>query len=47
MVTVTGMDDEWLQIASWGKRYFIRRCEYMEYIRKNSSYFASNILHIF
>ena len=47
MVTVTGMDDEWLQIASWGKRYFIRRCEYMAYIRENSSYFASNILHIF
>ena len=46
MVTVTGMDDEWLQIASWGKRYFIRRSEYMEYIRENSSYFASNILHI-
>ena len=46
MVTVTGMDGDWLQISSWGKRYFIRRQEYRSYIREHSSFIASNMLHI-
>lgn len=46
MVTVTGMDGEWLQVASWGRRCFIRRSEYETYTRTHSNTIISNILHI-
>ena len=45
-VTITGMDEQWLQIASWGRRYYIRRDEYMDYVKKYSARFVSNILYI-
>lgn len=45
-VTVTGIDDEWLQIASWGRRYYIRREEYTAYVKEHSAKLVSNILVI-
>ncbi|MBC5659778.1 hypothetical protein H8S44_08345 [Anaerosacchariphilus sp. NSJ-68] len=42
-VTVTGMENGYLQIASWGKEYFISWEEYLEYARKYSSFLVSNI----
>jgi hypothetical protein len=46
MLTVTGIDSEWLQVSSWGRRCFIRRPEYESYIRLHSNTVVSNILHI-
>ena len=43
-VTVTGMDDEWLAVSSWGSEFYINREEYEEYARKYSSPWFSNIL---
>lgn len=45
-VTVTGMDAQWLRISSWGKEYYISRREYMDYVKKHSSFLVSNILYI-
>lgn len=35
-VAVTGMDDEWLHISSWGREYYISRGEYMAYGKEHS-----------
>lgn len=45
-VTVTGMDDAWLQISSWGRRYYISRSEYKQFVGGHSSYLFSNILYV-
>lgn len=45
-VTITGMDDQWLQVASWGRRYYINRMEYMAYVKEHSTRLVSNILYI-
>lgn len=45
-VTVTGMDDQKLQISSWGREYYIDRAEYLEYIRRHSGSIVSNIVKI-
>lgn len=45
-VTITGMDDEWLQIASWGRKYYIRRTEYLSYVKDHSMKLVSNILYV-
>ena len=45
-VTVTGMDEAWLRISSWGREYYIKRAEYDEFVRGHSSYLFSNILYI-
>ncbi len=45
-VTATGIDREWVQISSWGRRYFINRTEYEQYVRKYSSYLFSNLVYI-
>lgn len=42
-VTVTGMDEEWLSVSSWGREYFISRREYAEYVRAHSAWLVSNI----
>lgn len=44
--TVTGIDEDWLQTSSWGRRYFIKRTEYDEFVRKHSTYLFSNLLYI-
>lgn len=43
-LTVTGMDGEWLQASSWGRRCFIRREEYLSYVADHSARLFSNIL---
>ena len=45
-VTVTGMDDSWLRITSWGRGYYINRKEYEEYIKKYSSMLVCGILTV-
>lgn len=45
-VMITGMDEEFITISSWGKRFLIRKTEYEEYVRKHSNYLFSNILVI-
>ena len=45
-LTVTGMDGEWLQAASWGRRCFIRREEYLAYVAAHSARLLSNILTV-
>lgn len=44
--TVTGLDEEWLRISSWGRPYYLRRTEFEEYTRRYSLSFTSNILLI-
>ena len=43
-VTVTGLDENWLRISSWGRQYYINRREYEAYIRKHSNYLVSNLV---
>lgn len=45
-MTVTGMDEKWLILSSWGRKYYIDRNEYREYVSKHSGSFASNIVYI-
>lgn len=45
-MTVTGMDDKWLTLSSWGRKYYIDRREYEQYVSKHSGSFASNIVYI-
>ena len=42
--TVTGMDDDWLRISSWGRLYYLKRSEFEEYAHKYSLGFTCNIL---
>ena len=44
--TVTGMDDKWLRISSWGRLYYLNRQEFEAYVREHSAGFISNILYI-
>ena len=43
---ITGRDDMWIQISSWGKEYYMNFIEYQEYIKKYSSFIVSNIICI-
>ena len=45
-VTVTGMDDKWLKISSWGREYYLNRSEYDEYVKKHSNRLFSSIMVI-
>lgn len=45
-VTVTGIDEEWLRVSSWGREYFISRAEYSDYIRQYSGSIVSNIVKL-
>ena len=45
-MTVTGMDEDWLCVSSWGNRYYISREEYRRYVRRHSSYLFSNIVYL-
>lgn len=42
--TVTGLDESWLRISSWGRLYYLKREEFEEYMRSCSISFTSNIL---
>lgn len=45
-VTVTGLDDAWARIASWGHEYYINCREYDAFVRQHSVSLFSNILYI-
>lgn len=45
-ITITGIDDEWLEISSWGKCYYLNRRMYEEYVSKYSAALVSNILYV-
>lgn len=45
-VTVTGMDERWLRISSWGMEYYILREEYYRYAREHSTFLFCNLAHI-
>lgn len=45
-VTITGMDEQWIQIASWGRKYYINRAEYLTYVKEHSIRLVSNILYV-
>ncbi len=45
-VSVTGIDEQWLRISSWGREYYISRREYEEYVKEHSLRLVSNILVI-
>lgn len=45
-VTVTGMDEEWLTISSWGKEYRIRRRELEDYRKRYSCGLYTNVVNI-
>ena len=45
-VSVTGLDERWARISSWGREYYINRAEYDRFIRRHSTFLFSNILYI-
>lgn len=44
--TVTAMDERWLTVSSWGKRYYLNRLEFERYVKEHSAPLVSNILYI-
>lgn len=42
-VVVTGLENGYLQISSWGREYYISWQEYVQYVKKYSSFLVSNI----
>ena len=45
-ITVTGMDETWLRVASWGKEYYINWDEYCRYVQRHSNSVVSNMLFL-
>ena len=45
-ITVTGIDEQWLEISSWGRRYYLNRRMYEEYVSNYSAALVSNILYV-
>jgi len=45
-MTVTGMDENYLRVSSWGTEYFISRREYTDYVKAHGSTVTSNIMYI-
>lgn len=45
-VTVTGIDEKWMRISSWGKELYISRAEYHRYVEAHSTPILSNIVYI-
>lgn len=43
-VTVTGLDDDWLRLSSWGREYWISRQELEEFTRLHTTGLFTNIL---
>ncbi len=42
-VVVTGLENGYLQVSSWGREYYISWAEYRNYVKKYSSFLISNI----
>jgi len=45
-ITITGIDENWLEISSWGQCFYLNRRMYEEYVSKYSAPLVSNILYI-
>lgn len=45
-VVLTAIDGEWMTISSWGRKYYIYRQEFDEYIKAHSAHFLCSILEI-
>lgn len=45
-VTVTAIQDEWVEISSWGRKLYFSKKEYEQYVKKHSNWLFSNILVI-
>ncbi len=45
-MTVTGIDEDFLRVSSWGREYLISRSEYIGYTRRYGSSITSNIMYI-
>ena len=45
-MTVTGLDDEFFQLSSWGIKYYINRKEYLAYVKVHGSSITSNIMYL-
>jgi len=45
-VTATGLDENWIEVSSWGKRYYIHRQEYHQFGRRHSSFLVHNLLSL-
>ena len=45
-VTVTGLDEDWARISSWGRKYYLNRKEYHDFVKKHSSFLFSNIVYV-
>ncbi|MCR5663951.1 MAG: hypothetical protein K6G17_03615 [Oscillospiraceae bacterium] len=43
-VTVTGMDERWLRISSWGRMFYIDKGEFLRFVQESSTRLFSNIL---
>ena len=45
-MTLTALDEQWLTLSSWGRKYYIRRSDYRIYVKHHSSSVLSNIVYI-
>lgn len=45
-MTVTGLDDDFLRVSSWGREYYISRSEYLGYTKRYGSSITSNIMYL-
>ncbi len=45
-VTVTGMDEDWMQISSWGKKYYVSRKDFIIYAGSISNPLLCGMLYV-
>ena len=45
-VTVTELGDEWMGVSSWGKKLYVRRSEWEDYVKNYSCAAPSNIVYV-
>lgn len=43
-VAVTGMDESWLRISSWGREYYVNRDEFSRYVKQHSGSALSGLV---
>ncbi len=45
-MTVTAMDEDFLEVSSWGGKYYISRREYLSYVKTHGTSITSNIMYL-
>ena len=45
-ITATGLDAEWVELSSWGSKYYMSRAEFVRYTRECSNSLLCSILYI-